>query len=44
MEDEIVKQKLKKIIPNKINSNKKNDDQIWKKNKKGWNWKTNIIL
>jgi hypothetical protein len=28
MEDEIVKQKLKKIIPNKINSNKKNDDQI----------------
>jgi hypothetical protein len=27
------------MIPNKINSNKKNDDQIWKKNKKGWSWK-----
>jgi hypothetical protein len=31
------------MIPNKINNNKKNDDQIWKKNKKGVKLKKKFI-
>jgi len=32
------------MIPNKINNNKKNDDQIWKKNKKGMKLKKNNFI
>ena len=45
---ELKKYIFKKMIQNKTNSNKKNEDQIWHKNKlklnvKEWNWKQNSI-
>jgi hypothetical protein len=41
------KKSIKKRLKNKINSNKKNKDQVWYKNKmklndEGWNWKKKL--
>ena len=37
------KKSILKAIPDKINRNKKNSDQIWKKNNREWNKKKLIL-